>query len=427
MNITRILGQNNKIYQKFGDYCITETEPNQCSIICCFCQEEHHSENAFWAHVQQLHAYAPARLCIMRDTPTLTSCEGDSDSHDNSPIGNDCESTLTTAKTTALQPVANDAPMYVEAEYLESVVLNDPNTLLELTGISNTFLDFQEQKPNGTKGAIETGSQEKENVQQAERNLSNKEDKSPHLKGIRKIIDIDKLTPKQLLEDGVLLKSLFQQMQRASNEFKYKLNKLTQAVQLIESELKKEPGSRTLKRYMKIIPDQPFTSRDEVLILDDELHHSKEMRDALHEETIALAAENADVFCRILWRFIMTDEVSNQFCWRGVVNADKVIKYPIKDMTMMDVFQGVFREKFPGQTLHFFKDRTMTYFNKAHERLKRKQLNKADVNGAESNGCDLVCTKVLSKAQESDYKRARSDADKIEDGVDSVFEEVFCE
>lgn len=70
-------------------------------------------------------------------------------------------------------------------------------------------------------------------------------------------------------------------MQRANNEFKYKLNKLTQAVQIIETELKKEPGSRMLKRYMKIIPDQPFNSRDEVLILDDELHHSKEMRDAL--------------------------------------------------------------------------------------------------------------------------------------------------
>lgn len=70
-------------------------------------------------------------------------------------------------------------------------------------------------------------------------------------------------------------------MQRTNNELKYKLNKLTRAVQLIEAELKKEPGSRMLKRYMKIIPDQPFTSRDEVLILDDELHHSKEMRDAL--------------------------------------------------------------------------------------------------------------------------------------------------
>lgn len=134
----------------------------------------------------------------------------------------------------------------------------------------------------------------------------------------------------------------------------------------------------------------------------------------------------------------MTDEVSNLFCWRGVVNAEKIIKYPIKDMTMLDVFQGkenyelfmdfvnfviagVFREKFPEQALNIFKDRTMTYFNKAHERLKRKQLNKTDL---ENNGCDFLCIKEMSSGQNDDYKRARNDQENCE-SVDSVFEEVF--
>lgn len=82
---------------------------------------------------------------------------------------------------------------------------------------------------------------------------------------------------------------------------------------------------------------------------------------------------------------------------------------------------GVFREKFPDQALNIFKDRTMTYFNKAHERLKRKQLNKTDV---ENNGCDFLCTKETSNGQSGDYKRARNDQENS-DSVDSVFEEVF--
>ncbi|XP_014100734.3 uncharacterized protein [Bactrocera oleae] len=419
MNITRILGQNNKIYQKFGDYCITETEPNQCCIICCFCQQEHYNENAFWTHIQEMHDYVPAQLCVMHKKSQTTNFTGEhSESRCSMRVGlDDGAADSKKFKINSAQVANNDAPMYVEAEYLENVVLNDPNVLMELTDITNTFFDFKD-KPTETQPVVES----KTNMQQIDNNQSEKELQSQHINGkLETNIDIDKLAPKQLLENGTLLKSVFQQMQRANNEFKYKLNKLTQAVQIIETELKKEPGSRMLKRYMKIIPDQPFNSRDEVLILDDELHHSKEMRDALHEETLAIATENADVFCRVLWRFIMTDEVSNQFCWRGVLNADKIIKYPIKDMTMLDVFQGVFREKFPDQALNIFKDRTMTYFNKAHERLKRKQLNKTDV---ENNGCDFLCTKETSNGQSGDYKRARNDQENS-DSVDSVFEEVF--
>ncbi|XP_039958842.1 uncharacterized protein LOC120773800 [Bactrocera tryoni] len=422
MNITRILGQNNKIYQKFGDYCITEAEPNQCCIICCFCQQEHRNENDFWTHIQEMHDYAPAQLCVMHEKSQTTNFISEhSESLCTTPICLDGTADAKKCKTNSAQVVTNEAPMYVEAEYLEKVSLNDPNALMELTDITNTFLDFK-GKPTETQPVAESSVQHKANKQQIDTKQPEKDLQSQHINGkLETNIDIDKLTPKQLLENGTLLKSVFQQMQRANNEFKYKLNKLTQAVQLIETELKKEPGNRMLKRYMKIIPDQPFNSRDEVLILDDELHHSKEMRDALHEETLAIAAENADVFCRVLWRFIMTDEVSNQFCWRGVVNAEKIIKYPIKDMTMLDVFQGVFREKFPEQTLNIFKDRTMTYFNKAHERLKRKQLNKTDV---ENNGCDFLCVKETSNWQNGDYKRARSDQENT-DSVDSVFEEVF--
>ncbi|XP_011188937.2 uncharacterized protein LOC105216245 [Zeugodacus cucurbitae] len=420
MNITRILGQNNTIYQKFGDYCITEAEPNRCCIICCFCQQEHHNEQTFWTHIQEMHDYAPAQLCVMQGKPEATSCNGEhNESRCTSPICLDGTADEKKCKTKSAQVVTNNEPMYVKAEYLENVVLNDPNALMELTDIANTFLDFKE-KPAEAQTDVETP--HKANMQQIDNNESEKILDTQRKNGkLKTNIDIDKLTPKQLLENGTLLKSIFQQMQRANNEFKYKLNKLTQAVQLIETELKKAPGSRMLKRYMKIIPDQPFTSRDEVLILDDELHHSKEMRDALHEETLAIATENADVFCRVLWRFIMTDEVSNQFCWRGVVNADKIVKYPIKDMTMLDVFQGVFREKFPEQALNVFKDRTMTYFNKAHERLKRKQLNKTDV---ENNGCDFLCMKETSNGQNGDYKRARNEQEST-DSVDSVFEEVF--
>ncbi|XP_054730470.1 uncharacterized protein LOC129239163 [Anastrepha obliqua] len=422
MNIARILGHNNKIYQKFGDYCITEAEPNQCCIVCCFCQEEHHSEETFWAHIKRVHDYTPTSLRVMlEEKPVIANCmRDDSESRDTTPSCHSGKLTLATSKTNVVQPVASDTPMYVEAEYLEGVVLNDPNTLLELTDITSTFLDFKEKTPCDTQSATPKGNQEKENVQKIVNNQLNSEIQSSRVNGTAKdLIDIDSLTPKQLLENGKLLKRLFQQMQHVNNEFKYKLNKLTQTVKLIECELKKEPGSRTLKRYMKIIPDQPFTSRDEVLILDDELHHSKEMRDALHEETLALPIDNVDSFCRILWRFIMTDEVSNQFCWRGVVNADKVTKYPIKDMTILDVFQGVFRERYPELPFNFFKDRTMIYFNKAHERLKRKQLNKVDAAcNVDSNDCEV-------KEQER-FKQARNDAETNDDGVDAVFQEVFC-
>uniref|UniRef100_W8BQC6 AT-rich binding protein n=1 Tax=Ceratitis capitata TaxID=7213 RepID=W8BQC6_CERCA len=391
MNITRILGQNNKIYQKFGDYCITEAEPNLCCIICCFCQEQHDNEKNFWTHIKEMHDYAPTQLCLMQQKSTAAS---------------------------AIFNSTNDEPMYVDAEYMQGIVLNESNAFIEL---KNKFTNFNENKLCTTKSTDAKGHESVE-IESSQPEI---ELHTQRLSDTLKTqLDIDKLAPKQFLESGILLKSLFQQIQRANNEFKYKLNKLTQAVQLIESELKKEPGQRMLKRYMKIIPDQPFTSRDEVLILDDELHHSKEMRDALHEETLAIATESADVFCRVLWRFIMTDEVTNQFCWRGVVNADKVIKYPIKDMTMLDVFQGVFREKFPEQTLNFFKDRTMAYFNKAHERLKRKQLHKADGNCVGNNSSDFLCNGTTTSEQDCQHKRMRNETEN-NDSVDSVFEEVF--
>ena len=51
-------------------------------------------------------------------------------------------------------------------------------------------------------------------------------------------------------------------------------------------------------------------------------------------------ADNSDSYCRALWRFIMTDEVSNKFCWRGVLYGEKVVKYPVKEMALVAVFQG---------------------------------------------------------------------------------------
>lgn len=69
-------------------------------------------------------------------------------------------------------------------------------------------------------------------------------------------------------------------MQRTNIEFKYKLNRLAQQVKVLEREIRDECAT-TRKKYMKIIPDTPLTSRDEVLILDGELHRSKEMRNNL--------------------------------------------------------------------------------------------------------------------------------------------------
>lgn len=37
----------------------------------------------------------------------------------------------------------------------------------------------------------------------------------------------------------------------------------------------------------------------------------------------------------------MTDEVSNKFCWRGVLYNEKVVKYPVKEMALVNVFQGI--------------------------------------------------------------------------------------
>ncbi|XP_067637150.1 uncharacterized protein [Eurosta solidaginis] len=428
MNITRLLGRNNKIYQKFGDYCTTEAEPNQCFIVCCFCQEEHMCEATFWTHMQEVHSYVPAQLSMMSigNMPTSTcNGEGVNESPMPTPVCHFDPIVLnTTIATNALHPIATDnEPMYVEAAYLEGVQLNDPQALLELNDITRTFFNFKDKNAGeGENVANANNIPEKENVQLVENGETPK--KKSLKDAFRKSLDIDKLSPKQLLQNGKLLKSLFKQMQAVNNEFKYKLNKLTQTVQMVENELKKDPASRTYKRYMKIIPDQPFTSRDEVLILDDELHHSKEMRDALLEETLAIGTQNADLFCRLVWRFIMTDEVSNQFCWRGVVNLDKVIKYPVKDMTIMEVLQSAFREKFPGQSLQFFKDRTMSYFNKASDRLKRKQVNKTDGNGSEGSTCDFLINKE-DEQTECDFKRACNGIKNVEDDIDTAFEEVF--
>lgn len=167
MNIARILGQNNKIYQKFGDYCITEAEPNQCCIICCFCQQEHHNENGFWKHIQEMHDYAPAKLCLMHEKPQPTSYNGEhSASRSTTPMCLDGATDSKKFKTKSAEMVTNDAPMYVEAQYLENVVLNDTNALMELTDITNTFFDFKD-KSSEAQPVIESSAQHKANLQQS--------------------------------------------------------------------------------------------------------------------------------------------------------------------------------------------------------------------------------------------------------------------
>ena len=84
-----------------------------------------------------------------------------------------------------------------------------------------------------------------------------------------------------------MLKRFLLQLQRENNIFKYKLNQLNRMVNTIEQELQLERERRgnqnnfARNHMMNVMPEQPLTTRDEVIMYDNELRDSEEMQEKL--------------------------------------------------------------------------------------------------------------------------------------------------